>query len=70
MQVPGYLHNYADPEYHDRLISRASEVLDVLLFRAGTTPRNNIIDEANVDKELRKWDLQKFNLFKKIATHS
>ncbi|KAK9906070.1 hypothetical protein M0R45_000056 [Rubus argutus] len=66
MKVPGHMLKWNCSDF-EQLISRATEVLDTLLSRAGTTPRNYIIDEANVEKEFRKMDLERFNLFKMIA---
>ena len=72
MQVPGHMlkWNCGDSTRLERPIKRAVVVADTLLCRAVTTPRNYIIDEANIQKQLRKRTLGRFNLFKKVATHS
>ncbi|KAB2637452.1 heterogeneous nuclear ribonucleoprotein U-like protein 1 [Pyrus ussuriensis x Pyrus communis] len=67
MKVPGLLRKNNYGERFDLLMNRATDIFNVLLSRAATTPRNYIIDQTNVYKSARKRKLKPFVFFRKIA---
>ncbi|KAL6282219.1 hypothetical protein ACE6H2_013148 [Prunus campanulata] len=67
MKVPGLLRRNNYGERFDCLMNRATEIFNIMLSRAATTPRNYIIDQTNVYKSARKRKLKPFALFRKIA---
>ncbi|KAM1033332.1 hypothetical protein TB2_036329 [Malus domestica] len=67
MKVPGLLRESNYGERFHFLMNRATDIFNVLLSRAATTPRNYIIDQTNVYKSARKRKLKPFAFFRKIA---
>lgn len=67
MQVPGLLRKNNYGERFDLLMNRATDIFNVLLSRAATTPRNYIIDQTNVYKSARKRKLKPFVFFRKVS---
>ncbi|CAB4275954.1 unnamed protein product [Prunus armeniaca] len=67
MKVPGLLRRNNYGERFDCLMNRATEIFNIILSGAATTPRNYIIDQTNVYNSARNRKLKPFALFRKIA---
>ncbi|XP_021740442.1 heterogeneous nuclear ribonucleoprotein U-like protein 1 [Chenopodium quinoa] len=67
MKVPGLQRKSNYGERFDRLMDRASGILNTLLSRASKVTRNYIIDQTNVYMSARRRKLKPFANFHKIA---